>query len=218
MKNSGYGVLPHQGFGWLDSFSADCTGCKIDLVPVHWYDNASVATFQSCLIKCHNRARGKPIWVTAFKLQDSEANQIAFLEAVIPWMDCQSWIQKYSYFGVFEDFLINGAGSGLPNIGKTYAFYTGPGALNPTSMTTMKTSTTSAPPTSTSTTTSGWTYSGCYTNNVSGRALPIAEGVPGGPSAMTNEACQAACLVAGYSIAGTEYSQECGKYFPSPTP
>jgi hypothetical protein len=43
-------------------------------------------------------------------LQDSEANQIAFLKEVMPWMDAQSWIAKYSYFGVFEDFLINGAG------------------------------------------------------------------------------------------------------------
>jgi len=25
-------------------------------------------------------------------------------------MDSQSWIERYSYFGIFEDFLINGAG------------------------------------------------------------------------------------------------------------
>jgi hypothetical protein len=151
-------------------------------------------------------------------LQDSEANQIAFLEAVMPWMDSQSWIQRYSYFGVFEDFLINDAGSGLSNIGKTYASYTGPGASNPTTMTIMMTSTTSAPPTSTGTSSSGWTYLGCYTDNVSGRAFSNGEAVPGGATAMTNEACQTACLAAGYSIAGTEYSQEYCKYFHGPTP
>jgi hypothetical protein len=57
-------------------------------------------------------------------LQDSEAAQIAFLEEVMPWMDAQPWIHRYSYFGIFEDFLINGAGNGLSNIGLTYATYT----------------------------------------------------------------------------------------------
>ena len=59
---------------------------------------------------------------------------------------------------------------------------------------------------------SGWTLLGCYTDSVSARALPYAAGVPGGPSAMTNELCQSTCLAAGYKLAGTEYSDECCKY------
>jgi hypothetical protein len=58
-------------------------------------------------------------------LQDSEAAQISFLKEVMPWMDSQPWIEIYSYFGVFEDFLINGAGTGLSNIGHTFAAFTG---------------------------------------------------------------------------------------------
>jgi hypothetical protein len=123
VTNAGYGALPYIGLGWLDSFLADCKGCHFDFMPVHWYDNASVSVFENYLTEAYQRA-GKPLWVTEFMLQDSEANQIAFLEQVMPWMDSQSWIQRYSYFGVFEDFLINGAGSGLSNIGKTYASYT----------------------------------------------------------------------------------------------
>jgi hypothetical protein len=57
-------------------------------------------------------------------LQDSEDAQIAFLQTVMPWMDQQSWIERYAYFGVFETYLINGAGDGLSNVGKTYATYT----------------------------------------------------------------------------------------------
>lgn len=124
VTNSGYGALPYQGLGWLDAFLEDCNGCRMDFVPVHWYDNASAATFQNYLIECHTRAQGRPIWVTEFMLQDSEANQIAFLETVMPWMDAQSWIVRYAYFGVFETYLINGAGTGLSNIGQTYATYT----------------------------------------------------------------------------------------------
>lgn len=55
----------------------------------------------------------------------------------------------------------------------------------------------------------GWTFLGCYTDNVSGRALPKMKSVSGG---MTNEGCQNACLAAGFSIAGTEYAGQCCKY------
>jgi hypothetical protein len=77
------------------------------------------------------------------------------------------------------------------------------------------------PPTSTTTSSSAsptptvarsWTFLGCYTDNVSGRALPHGEAVPGGSNYMTNDACQASCLAAGYSIAGTEYAGECCKF------
>ena len=56
---------------------------------------------------------------------------------------------------------------------------------------------------------SSWTFLGCYTDSVSARALPNAVSVPGGSTAMTNEACQTACGAAGYKIAGTEYAGEC---------
>jgi glucan 1,3-beta-glucosidase len=58
---------------------------------------------------------------------------------------------------------------------------------------------------------SGWTLLGCYTDSVSARSLPYGAGVPGGPSAMTNELCQSTCLAASYKLAGTEYSDECCK-------
>lgn len=59
-----------------------------------------------------------------------------------------------------------------------------------------------------------WTYLGCYTDNVSGRALPNGEAVTGGSAAMTNELCQSACQAAGFSMAGTEYAGECCKRQP----
>lgn len=62
---------------------------------------------------------------------------------------------------------------------------------------------------------STWNFLGCYTDNVSGRALTNALSIPGGPAAMTNEACQTGCMAAGFSIAGTEYSGECCEYLTS---
>lgn len=125
VTNSGYGVLPYIGLGWLDSFISDCTGCELDFVPVHWYDNTSAEVFENYLQECYTRGGNKPIWVTEFMLQDSEENQIAFLEELMPWMDSQSWIARYAYFGAFEDFMINGAGSGISSVGQTFATYTG---------------------------------------------------------------------------------------------
>jgi hypothetical protein len=59
---------------------------------------------------------------------------------------------------------------------------------------------------------SSWEFLGCYTDSVSARSLPNGEAVPGGTDDMTNEACQAACFAAGFSIAGTEYAGECCKH------
>jgi hypothetical protein len=81
---------------------------------------------------------------------------------------------------------------------------------------TSPTTTSSVPTTlSTSTRTSsptGWTFLGCYTDNVAARTLVNGEAVPGGASAMTVEACQSTCLGLGYSLAGVEYADECCKY------
>jgi hypothetical protein len=43
-------------------------------------------------------------------------------------------------------------------------------------------------------------------------AKTTGEAVPGGTGSMTNEACQSACLSAGFSFAGTEYAGECCGY------
>ncbi len=59
---------------------------------------------------------------------------------------------------------------------------------------------------------STWTFLGCYTDNVSGRALPNGKAVAGGTNAMTNELCQSKCLADGFTIAGTEYAGECCEF------
>ncbi|EHK19381.1 glycoside hydrolase family 55 protein [Trichoderma virens Gv29-8] len=72
----------------------------------------------------------------------------------------------------------------------------------PTTMSTITTS--SSPPKQT-----GWNFLGCYSDNVNGRTLGNQVQVPGGASAMSIDACEAACKSAGYTIAGVEYSGEC---------
>jgi len=124
VTNGGEGALPYMGLGWMDAFNSICTGCTMDFQAIHWYNNATADEFKAYMTQAHQRS-GKNLWITEFMLQDSEAAQIAFLQNVMPWMDSQDWIERYAYFGPFETYLINAAGDGLSNIGKTFATYTG---------------------------------------------------------------------------------------------
>lgn len=53
---------------------------------------------------------------------------------------------------------------------------------------------------------SKWSSLGCYTDNVNERALPNQVSPSG---SFTVESCQAACLAAGYILAGVEYGSQC---------
>lgn len=55
----------------------------------------------------------------------------------------------------------------------------------------------------------GWLTMGCYSDSVAARVLQNEGIVEGGPANMTVENCEAACLAAGYILAGVEYSAEC---------
>ncbi|KAF2805845.1 WSC-domain-containing protein, partial [Mytilinidion resinicola] len=55
----------------------------------------------------------------------------------------------------------------------------------------------------------GWTARGCYLDDPAARTLQTFMSVPGGPDAMTVEACVAGCASNGFTVAGLEYGQEC---------
>ena len=60
--SNGAGGLP-----WLRDFLSACAslGCRIDFVPVHWYDSATnIAYFQNYLNEAHDAAGGRQIWLT----------------------------------------------------------------------------------------------------------------------------------------------------------
>ena len=52
-----------------------------------------------------------------------------------------------------------------------------------------------------------WTYTGCYSDGITPRTLPVWSTFNG--NTMTNQACVSFCDTAGYSMAGTEYSGQC---------
>ncbi|KAK1749886.1 glyoxal oxidase [Echria macrotheca] len=52
----------------------------------------------------------------------------------------------------------------------------------------------------------GWTYQGCWVDNLNGRILPVR--LADSPQ-QTQQLCAQACYTAGYNISATEYSREC---------
>lgn len=112
---------------WTQYFLGNCTGCHFDYAAIHYYQDCNppngesgAAWFQGNVTDAYNTL-GLPVWVTEFQCYGSEDQQVAFLQQVLPWLDEQSYVEKYAYFGVFPGFLVNAAGNGLSSLGMTYA-------------------------------------------------------------------------------------------------
>ncbi|CAF1280022.1 unnamed protein product [Didymodactylos carnosus] len=75
---------------------------------IHWY-GTSITEFKSYVEKVHNIYPSKPIWVTEFAcISPASLSEVsAFLEKAMPWLDSQSYVAKYSWFGAMPQNLVN---------------------------------------------------------------------------------------------------------------
>ena len=55
---------PPMGTGWLDTFLKECTGCQIDCIAIHIYDQATNTAYYQQYIKGIGTKYKKPVWVT----------------------------------------------------------------------------------------------------------------------------------------------------------
>lgn len=118
-------AITDAGLVWLQEFYGNCTACRIDFQPVHWYDEAwNMYWFQEFITEA-NTISGKTIWLTEFEGFGTDAEQAVFLQNVMPWLDDCEWIGGYSYFGVFNDILVWNNGTGNNTSGKTELSGTG---------------------------------------------------------------------------------------------
>lgn len=112
-----------SGLTWLGNFLNACSGCTIDFVPIHWYDSATnVAYFKAYVTSAIAAAKGRPIWITEFGASGSQAQQVKFLQEVMPWLDGQAGVERYAYFGVFDGTLVSGGN--MSPLGQTFATFT----------------------------------------------------------------------------------------------
>ncbi|KAL8291625.1 hypothetical protein RQP46_001883 [Phenoliferia psychrophenolica] len=92
---------PAIGIPWLQQFIGNCSSCQIDAVALHWYDvTSNTAYFQTYLTEAYAILK-KPIWLTEFMGTGSAADQVTFIKAVVPWLEEQTFIERYAAFGDF---------------------------------------------------------------------------------------------------------------------
>ncbi|KAM5436353.1 hypothetical protein MferCBS31731_005844 [Microsporum ferrugineum] len=111
-----------MGLSWLGKFLDGCAGqCNIDFLNVHWYDSAqNVAAFKKHITDSVNLAHSHgidKIWLTEFRGDGDENSQVQFLHEVLPWLDSNAGVARYSYF--MADDLVKGGQ--LTPVGKAYA-------------------------------------------------------------------------------------------------
>lgn len=117
------------GLDWYQQFKGNCTACTIDFVPIHWYEPyENTARFESYVQTFHNAVQ-LPIWVTEFSGLANDGSwatqdqQNSFLETVLPFLDAQSYVERYAYYFAADGFLLS-TGTTLSETGVTYNTYT----------------------------------------------------------------------------------------------
>jgi hypothetical protein len=118
-------------YTYLKDFFADCSGCEVDYIAVHWY-NCDLPSLRA-YIDGNEDAGGtlqgftqfkKPIWLTEFSCDTthSVADQQAYMEAAVPYLESNPNVFRYSWFsasGIPNAVLMNSDGS-LTALGTTY--------------------------------------------------------------------------------------------------
>ncbi|CAG8322888.1 unnamed protein product [Penicillium salamii] len=102
------------GLSWFESFIGSCSDCKISGLAVHWYGNTAdeFKSFVTKAIDTANTHNLSEVWITEFALSADAngssdfATTTAFLKEVVPWLDSQSGVTRYSYFMCAEKYLL----------------------------------------------------------------------------------------------------------------
>jgi hypothetical protein len=118
-------------YTYLKDFFADCSGCKVDYIAVHWYncDLPSLRAYIEGNVDAGGGLQGflqfgKPIWLTEFSCDSSHsvASQKAYMQSAVPYLENNPHVFRYSWFSASNiptAQLANADGS-LTDLGKTY--------------------------------------------------------------------------------------------------
>ena len=105
------GALNNQ---WLEQFitKAKAQDIRVDAIAVHWYDWGSnpvgtpsataaqiFARFQSYINSVYSNHQ-LPIWITEFNANPARslATNAAFIALALPWLESQSFVERYAWF------------------------------------------------------------------------------------------------------------------------
>lgn len=127
---------------WLKFFLANCTAmypdtheesCRMDAIAIHHYGNCTAEGLEKFIMLMYN-AFQKPIWITEFGChwwpQQSNADTLAYLKAVLPMLEANPAVQRYFYFtgratgfNTTDLFTGQGADIALTEVGALYFGY-----------------------------------------------------------------------------------------------
>lgn len=107
-----------MGLGWLESFIKSCSGCTIDFLAIHWYNGGTASDFKKYIEKAKGIAGGRKLWITEFQAPGNDAEQAKWLAEVLPWLDSQDYVERYSYFMARQGSMMSG--SGLSTVGQAF--------------------------------------------------------------------------------------------------
>lgn len=87
------------GIDYMSQFMGNCTGCTIDFIPIHWYGSVLDPDAFTTYVSSFWTKFARPVWITEFGTTSGTEDQIVtFLQNVLPWLDQQTYVQRYAYF------------------------------------------------------------------------------------------------------------------------
>jgi hypothetical protein len=104
----------NQGTGgdWMPAFmrEADRRGLRVDYIGTHGYPGPNAHAFKLKLRRIHEKYGRRPLLITEFGVADwntggdirknryNQAQVLAFMKEILPWMERQDWIAGYAWF------------------------------------------------------------------------------------------------------------------------
>ena len=92
-------------FDYLDDFFAACNGCRVDAVAFHIYvgcagQGGNQAQWLINHVETYKQRFSQPLWLTEFACDDatSFADQIAFMQDAVAYLENEPRIQRYAWF------------------------------------------------------------------------------------------------------------------------
>jgi hypothetical protein len=109
----------NQGTGgnWMPHFMSEVErlGLRVDYIGTHGYPGPNAVAFQTKLKRIHEKYGRRPLLITEFAVADwktggdirknrySQAQVLAFMKEMLPWMERQDWILGYAWFSFEMD-------------------------------------------------------------------------------------------------------------------
>jgi Glycosyl hydrolase catalytic core len=101
----GGGCHDTDPFSYLKSFFKSCASCRVDIIAAHIYvgcqiSNGNHAQWLIDHLEKYQREFKEPIWLTEFACNDARnvAEQKAFLEDAVAYLEATSRIERYAWF------------------------------------------------------------------------------------------------------------------------